>query len=318
MWVPGYAKRILAAASIVVVCLWIAACATVKNSNQTVPVYTYEIVNMFPHDAEAFTEGLVFENGILYEGTGLYGDSSIRKVDLETGKVLQMVRMPGQYYGEGITIYKDSIIQLTLDSEKGFIYDKNTLELLREFPYAGEGWGITHDEAHLIMSDGTSTLRLLDPVTLKATGQIEVHDPDRPIDMINELEYINGEIYANVWLTNRIAVIDPKDGMVRRWIDLAGLLDRQKYGNTPDVLNGIAYDEKTGRLFVTGKLWPVLFEIKAISKSVNEMGAPLASRAPSKRLCNPLLRNDSIHRPLILLNSGPNILKYPITFVRRG
>ncbi len=192
------------------VCVYALACADFKSSNQTIPVYTYEVVNTFPHDPEAFTEGLVFENGIMYEGTGLYGDSSIRKVDLETGKILQMIRLPDQYYGEGITIYKDSIIQLTLDSEKGFIYDKNTLELLREFPYTGEGWGITHDEVHLIMSDGTSTLRLLDPVTLKTTGQINVHDPERPIDMINELEYINGEIYANVWLTNRIAIIDRK------------------------------------------------------------------------------------------------------------
>ena len=166
-----------------------------------------------------------------------------------------------RYYGEGITLYKDTIIQLTLESETGFIYDKNTFELIREFPYAGEGWGITHDESHIIMSDGSSTLKLLDPATMKTTGSIKVTDKGVPVKLINELEYVNGKIYANIWKTNKIAIIEP-DGQVSGWIDLTGLLDRQKYGNTPDVLNGIAYDEKTGRLFVTGKLWPVIFEIE--------------------------------------------------------
>jgi glutamine cyclotransferase len=261
----GYEKTILALLAITAACTYATACSEGRGADQPIPIYTYEVVNTFPHDPEAFTEGLVFENGIMYEGTGLNGESSIRKVDLETGKILQIIKMPDQYYGEGITIYKDKIIQLTLDSQKGFIYDRNTLELLREFPYTGEGWGVTHDDAHLIMSDGTATLRLLDPVTFKTTGETEVRENGKPVAMLNELEYINGEIYANVWLTNRIAVIDPKDGGVLRWIDLTGLLDRQKYGNTPDVLNGIAYDEKTGRLFLTGKLWPVLFEIKTFT-----------------------------------------------------
>ena len=240
----------------VITCIYIPACAS-----QPIPIYTYKIINTYPHDPEAFTQGLSFENGILYEGTGLRGESSIRKVDPKTGNILLAFKLPDKYYGEGITIYKDTIIQLTLDSEKGFIYNKNTLELLREFTYTGEGWGITHDESHIIMSDGSSTLRLLDPATLKETGHIEVQDNGTPLNMINELEYINGYIYANIWQTNRIAIIDTRTGKVSGWIDLTGLLDRQKYGNTPDVLNGIAYDEKTGHLLVTGKLWPVLFEI---------------------------------------------------------
>jgi glutamine cyclotransferase len=255
-----YASTLLTATLGVLCCLYMTACEGNTPIKQPVPVYTYKIINTFPHDPDAFTQGLAFENGILYEGTGPYGESSIRKTDLETGKILQIYKLPNQYYGEGITIYKDTIIQLTLDSEKGFIYNKNSLELLQEFPYTGEGWGITHDESHIIMSDGTSTLRLLDPATMKTTGRIKVRDNGVPVKLINELEYVNGKIYANIWKTNKIAIIEP-DGQVSGWIDLTGLLDRQKYGNTPDVLNGIAYDVKTGRLFVTGKLWPVIFEI---------------------------------------------------------
>jgi glutaminyl-peptide cyclotransferase len=253
-------RIVFVALSALMACFSILACSDGKSSSQPVPIYTYKIINTFPHDPEAFTEGLVFENGTMYEGTGLYGDSSIRKVEMETGKILQISRLPGQYYGEGITIYKDTIIQLTLESEKGFIYDKNSLELLREFPYAGEGWGMTHDDTHIITSDGSSTLRLLDPFTMKTTGSIKVSDNGIPVTMINELEYVKGKIYANIWKTDKIAIIEP-DGRVSGWIDLTGLLDRQKYGNTPDVLNGIAYDAITGRLFVTGKLWPAIFEI---------------------------------------------------------
>jgi glutaminyl-peptide cyclotransferase len=250
------ARVLLVTLLAVIACLYVPAC-----SSQPVPVYTYKIINTFPHDPEEFTEGLVLENGILYEGTGLRGESSIRMVDPKTGNILLAFQLPDQYFGEGITIYKDTIIQLTLDSEKGFIYNKDTLELLKEFTYAGEGWGITHDESRIIISDGTSTLRVMDPVTLKATGQIEVNDNGKPVDMINELEYVNGKIYANIWKTHRIAIIDAATGKISGWIDLTGLLDRQKYGNTPDVLNGIAYDSTTGHLLVTGKLWPVLFEI---------------------------------------------------------
>ena len=256
-----YARYLFVTLLALIACLSTITCDIGKSSDQPVPIYTYKIINVFPHDPEAFTEGLAFENGIMYEGTGLRGESSIRKVDLETGKILQIYKLPSQYYGEGITIYKDTIIQLTMDSEKGFIYNKNSLELLQEFTYAGEGWGITHDESRIIMSDGSSTLKLLDPATMKTTSSIKVSDNGVPVTMINELEYVNGKIYANIWQTNKIAIIE-LDGQVSGWIDLTGLLDRQKYGNTPDVLNGIAYDVKTGRLFMTGKLWPVIFEIE--------------------------------------------------------
>jgi glutamine cyclotransferase len=262
----GCARAILAALSVLIACLFVPACGGGKDSDQPIPVYTYEIVNTFPHDTEAFTEGLAFEGGVMYEGTGLYGESSIRRVDLETGKVLGSYKLPDQYYGEGLTVYGDTLIQLTWHSNKGFVYDKNGLDLLREFSYATEGWGITHDASRIIMSDGTSTLYLWDPATLKTTGHIEVRHRGSPVDMLNELEYINGKIYANVWKTDRIAVIDPQDGEVSSWIDLTGLLDREKYQKTPDVLNGIAYDAKKGRLFVTGKLWPLLFEIKVVAK----------------------------------------------------
>jgi glutamine cyclotransferase len=234
---------------------------------QAVPIYAYKVVNTFPHDPQAFTQGLVFENGIMYEGTGLYGDSSIRKVDLETGKVLQIYRLPGQYYGEGITVYQDTLIQLTLESNKGFVYDKTNLDLLREFSYPTQGWGITHDGDRIIMSDGTSTLYLLDPETFKTIGQIEAHDANGPLEMINELEYVNGKIYANIWKTDNIAIIDPQNGHVTGWINLSGLLDTRDYGEPADVLNGIAYDAKADRLFVTGKFWPLLFEIKPVGRT---------------------------------------------------
>jgi glutamine cyclotransferase len=234
---------------------------------QEVPTYTYQVVNTFPHDPEAFTQGLVFENGIMYEGTGLYGNSSIRKVDLETGKVLQIYNLPMQYYGEGITVYKDTLIQLTLESNKGFVYDKTSLDLLREFSYSTQGWGITHNGDRIIMSDGTSTLNFLNPETFNKIGQIEVHDVNGPLEMINELEYINGKIYANIWKTDNIAIIDPQNGHVTGWINLSGLLDTRDYGEPADVLNGIAYDAKADRLFVTGKLWPLLFEIKPVGRT---------------------------------------------------
>jgi glutamine cyclotransferase len=234
---------------------------------QTVPIYTYKIVNTYPHDAEAYTQGLIFEKGFLYEGTGLYGDSSLRKVDLETGRVLQVYNLPRQYYGEGITLYKDTIIQLTLESGKGFVYDKNSFDLLREFPYSTQGWGVTHDGDHIIMSDGTSTLYLLNPETFNTVGRIEAHDVNGPLDMINELEYVNGKIYANIWQTDRIAIIDPQDGHVTGWIDLSGLMDTRDYAKPVNVLNGIAYDVKADRLFVTGKFWPSLFEIKLVVRS---------------------------------------------------
>jgi glutaminyl-peptide cyclotransferase len=232
---------------------------------QAVPAYSYRVVNTFPHDTGAFTEGLVFDNGVLYEGTGLYGESSIRKVDLATGAVTQIYNLPIKYYGEGITIFKDKIIQLTLESNAGFVYNKDSFDLLREFSYPTQGWGITHDDKHLIMSDGTSTLYLLDPENYTTVGRIEVRDKGVPLEMINELEYVEGKIYANIWKTDNIAIIDPESGHVTGWINLSGLLSKGDYGPYTDVLNGIAYDANTGRLFVSGKLWPKLFEIKLVA-----------------------------------------------------
>jgi len=235
-----------------------------SNNPEIATTYTYEIINTFPHDRNAFTQGLVFEDGVLYEGTGLYGRSTLRKVELETGNILQMHQLLTKFFGEGITIYGDSIIQLTYKENVGFVYNKDTFELLRKFNYPTEGWGITHNGRHLIMSDGTPTLYFLNPETFEQVSRIKVYDRNTPLWGLNELEYVEGQIYANIWPTERIAVIAPDTGRVTGWIDLKGLLTQQDYSRPFDVLNGIAYDKKSGRLFVTGKFWPKLFVIKLI------------------------------------------------------
>jgi len=239
------------------------------NSN-VIPVYTYKVVNTYPHDRSAFTEGLVFEDGVLYEGTGLHGYSTLHRVKLETGEILQICELPPQFFGEGVTIYGNKIIQLTWQSHIGFVYDKYSFKLLQEFNYPDEGWGITHDGKHLIMSDGTSTLHFLDPETFDEISQIEVYANDIPVTRINELEYIQGEIYANIWQTGHIARIDPLTGQVVGWIDLKGILSPEDDSETVDVLNGIAYDAKNDRLFVTGKFWPKLFEIELMRQGTAE------------------------------------------------
>jgi len=227
----------------------------------TTPVsYTYEVVNEYPHDANAFTQGLIMEDGILYEGTGLWGSSTLRRVDLETGNVLQMHELSGEFFGEGITVFGDRIIQLTWQSQKGFVYDKQSFDLLQEFSYPTQGWGITTDGTQLIMSDGTANLYFLDPETFEKTGQVEVHDYE-PVTKLNELEYINGEVYANVWQTDKIAIINPQTGQVTGWIDLKGIYTPET-SNSNNVLNGIAYDTEGDKLFVTGKRWSQLFQIK--------------------------------------------------------
>jgi glutamine cyclotransferase len=228
------------------------------------PIATYQIVNSYPHDPQAFTEGLVYQNGFLYEGTGLNGQSTLRKVELATGKVVQTRAISETYFGEGITLVGDRIIQLTWQSQVGFIYDKASFAPLGEFHYPTEGWGLTHDDTRLIMSDGTSRLHFLDPQTFQETGSVEVYDNKGPVVRLNELEYIHGEIYANVWQTDRIARIAPQTGQVLGWIDLTGLLGPEDRQQPVDWLNGIAYDAVGERLFVTGKLWPKLFEIKII------------------------------------------------------
>jgi len=225
--------------------------------------YTYNVVNVYPHDKSAFTQGLVFEDGFLYEGTGLWGQSTLRRVELETGNVTQLYSLPDQFFGEGITIFEDKIIQLTWTSGKGFVYDRSSFDLLQEFEYHTEGWGITHDGSKLIMSDGTATLYFLDPETFQTVGQVEVHD-EEPVEELNELEYINGSVYANIWKKDQIAIINPETGKVTAWIDLTGINDPEK--TAEKVLNGIAYDQNGDKLFVTGKRWSKLFEIELIPK----------------------------------------------------
>ena len=231
-----------------------------------IPEYTYQIVHTYPHDPMAFTQGLLYLDGVLYEGTGDWEQSSIRKVKLETGEVLQKRDLPGQYFGEGIIVWKDRLLELTWKSEKGFIYDLAGFTPKGEFSYPGEGWGLTTDGKRIIMSDGTADLRFWDPETLQETGRITVTDDGRPVVELNELEWVKGEIYANVWQTERIVRIDPKSGKVLGWIDCHGLLTPADRNSQTDVLNGIAYDAQHDRLFVTGKRWPKLFEIKLLKR----------------------------------------------------
>ena len=227
--------------------------------------YTFQVVNIYPHDASAFTQGLVFEDGVLFEGTGLRGQSTLRRVDLETGSVLQVYALANGFFGEGIAVFGDRIVQLTWQSHKGFVYDKDSFDLLHEFDYPTEGWGITYDGSWLIMSDGTATLHFLDPQTFDEVRQIEVHNASLGrVDRLNELEYVDGLIYANIWFDDRIAMIDPQTGQVKGWVDLQGLRNLADVG-AENVLNGIAYDAEGNRLFVTGKNWPYLFEIRLVS-----------------------------------------------------
>jgi len=228
------------------------------------PIYTCRIVNTYPHDPQAFTQGLVFDDGVLYESTGLLGRSSVRKVDLKTGGVLQIQRLPMQLFGEGITVFGERLIQLTWQSEVGLVYDKRSFRLLKEFRYQGEGWGLTHDGRRLIMSDGTATLRFLHPDTYVEVGRLTVFDGNGAVAGLNELEYVRGEVYANVWPTSRIVRIDPATGRVLAWLDLDTLSRRNAAFNPDAVLNGVAYDPRGDRLFVTGKLWPNLYEIRLV------------------------------------------------------
>jgi glutamine cyclotransferase len=222
----------------------------------------YEIVKTYPHSREAYTQGLIFHEGKLIESTGQEGRSSVRRVDLETGDILQKVSLPFEYFGEGLTLLNGKLYQLTWQHQKGFIYDPATFQKIGEFSYHGEGWGLTQDGQFLILSDGTNRIRFIDPATFQVKRIISVTDRGAPVHQLNEMEYARGEILANVWHTDKIARIDPESGKVVGWIDLTGLLRKGEVSDEDAVLNGIAYDEATGRLVVTGKMWPKLFEIR--------------------------------------------------------
>lgn len=257
------------------------SCSTSTIREKTdIPVYGYEVVQSYPHDLFAFTEGLAYKDGLIIEGTGLPGHSTLRKVNLQTGEIISIHKLDDEYFGEGITVFESKIAQLTEESHIGFTYDLNSFDQLGEFHYPTKGWGITWDGKNLVMSDGTSTLYFWDPETFKQVRRIEVHANGDPIPSLNELEYVQGEIYANIWPTDRIARISPENGEVLGWIDLKGLLaqnDQEKIGWSvikglkPSIplekeacLNGIAYDPENQRLFVTGKLWPELYEIELV------------------------------------------------------
>jgi glutamine cyclotransferase len=228
-------------------------------------LYTYRVRNIYPHDPAAFTQGLIVRDGQFLEGTGREGQSRLRRVEIETGNVLQEQALGDEYFGEGITELNGKIYQLTWRSGVGFIYDAESLQETGQFAYAGEGWGITHDGEKLIVSDGSATLQFWDPATLQPTGGVYVSLLGLPLSQLNELEYIDGSIFANVWQTNLVVRIDPSTGQVTGVVDLAGLLDYAPPAEVqPDVLNGIAYEAETGRLFVTGKLWPAVFEIELL------------------------------------------------------
>jgi glutamine cyclotransferase len=235
----------------------------VRSRTVQVPTERYQVVHVYPHDPEAFTQGLTIVDGVLYEGTGLNGQSTVRKVRLDNGEVLQVQKIGPEYFGEGIAVWRDRIFQLTWRSGVGFVYDRNSLDRVGTFTYTGEGWGLTHDGTRLIMSDGSAFLRFLDPATQRELGRIQVQDGGRPVEHLNELEFVKGEVLANVWQTERVARINPKTGRVLGWIDLKGLLSPSDARGV-DVLNGIAYDPSNDRLFVTGKLWPKLFEVKLV------------------------------------------------------
>jgi glutaminyl-peptide cyclotransferase len=253
------AMRLAAVAALVMVFLG------QRSPSADLPLFGYQIVHVYPHDPNAFTQGLQYLDGVLYEGTGLLGRSSIRRVALETGKVEQKRDVPAQYFGEGITVWKNVLIELTWQSHVAFVYDRATFEPKRQFSYPGEGWGLTHDGTNLIMSDGTDELRYLDPVTFVEKRRLKVTAAGAPLRDLNEIEFVKGEIFANIWQTDYVARIAPATGKVTAYIDLRRLLSPAERAQT-DVLNGIAYDAARDRLFITGKLWPKLFEIKIIAK----------------------------------------------------
>lgn len=231
------------------------------------PLLEVRVLRRYPHDPNAFTQGLIFANGFLYESTGLNGSSSLRQVELQTGRVLKQYNLPFQYFAEGLTQWQGSLIQLTWKSGKGFVYNLKSFAVEREFSYDGEGWGLTNDGKSLIMSNGTEELIFLDPQTLARQRSLRVLDRGEPVRLLNELEYINGEIFANIWQDDFIAVISPSTGEVTGWMDMSALREELPPGCSAEALNGIAFDAEKSRVFVTGKLWPFVFEIEVISQN---------------------------------------------------
>jgi len=267
--------------------LSIALLATATVSAQD----TYQVLHTYPHDQQAFTQGLIYLDGHLYESTGMKGHSSLRMEDLETGRILQFQDVPDKYFGEGLAAWKsgsaDTLIELTWQEHVALVYDRSTFRFLRTLPYTFEGWGLTQDGKNLILSDGTATLRFLDPATFHTVRSIEVEDRGHPVTQLNELEFIHGQIYANIWYSDRIARISPATGKVLGLIDLTGLLPQSERSSPGAVLNGIAYDSEHDRFFVTGKLWPKLFEIKIIPEAPSgkqqTQGAKPAAQPPATR-----------------------------------
>jgi glutamine cyclotransferase len=245
------------------------------------PTDSYQVIHSYPHDAQAFTQGLVYVDGHLYESTGLKGQSSLRMEDLETGKIDQFQQVPEKYFAEGLTNWGSTLIQLTWESHVAMVYDRFSFRLLRTLPYSGEGWGLTQDGVHIILSDGTAALRFLDPETFREVRRVTVRDHRVPVTQLNELEFIHGQIYANIWHSDRIARISPATGRVLGWIDLTGLLPKEDRSSPEAVLNGIAWDSARDRLFVTGKLWPKLFEIKVIPAQPTARPAHLSRSMPA-------------------------------------
>lgn len=227
--------------------------------------YTFRKINTYTHDPDAYTQGLYFDNGHLYESTGHRGESSLRKVEIESGAVLQKIDIDEEFFGEGITVLGDEIFMLTWESRKGFVFNRSDFKQKREFSYHTEGWGLTNIGDTLVMSDGTSKLYFIDPVSFIEIDRIQVYNQSKPVEGLNELEYVNGDIYANIYQTENIAIIDPKTGKLKGMIDLRGIFNKENYSRRLDVLNGIAYDPSEDRIFVTGKFWPKLYEIDLVT-----------------------------------------------------
>jgi glutaminyl-peptide cyclotransferase len=246
--------------------LGLAGLALMATQGGRLPIYGYKVIASFPHDPDAFTQGLVYRDGVLYESAGQYGRSSLRKVRLDTGRILQERKLEARYFAEGLVNWESRLVQLTWQEGVAFVYDLNTLATERTFAYNGQGWGLTHDGSRLIMSDGSSTLKFLHPETFRELGTLVVRDGRSSVDQLNELEFVRGEIYANIWNSDRIARISPTSGQVLGWIDLTGLWPITERGNSDAVLNGIAYDAAGDRLFVTGKLWPKIYQIELVRR----------------------------------------------------